>query len=129
MFSKTHSLCLREVLMLQRIYASHSLGSRQLMLVAPADSRVPAHNMVALERRHFMYLGQMIAVSIIHGGPGPHCLSHSVVDYLSFGLSKIHADVSDVPDAEVKERLIQVSFYTVFVPSQHLFFVSDAVTR
>ena len=35
-----------------------------------------------------------------------------MVDYLSFGLSKIHADVSDVPDAEVKERLIQVSFYT-----------------
>ena len=38
MFSKTHSLCLREVLMLQGIYASHSLGSRQLMLVAPVEN-------------------------------------------------------------------------------------------
>ena len=47
------------------------------------DSKVAAHNMAALEAQVFRHIGQMIAVSIMHGGPGPQCLSHAVVDYLT----------------------------------------------
>ena len=73
------------------------------------DCRGPVHSMRSIESKVFCYIGQMIAVSILHGGPGPGCLSHAVVDYLTFGLSKINATIDDVPDANVQEHMKRVS--------------------
>ena len=46
-------------------------------------------------------IGQMIAVSIVNGGPGPQCFSKAVVDYLCSGMIK--ATIVDVPDAEIQQ--------------------------
>ena len=75
----------------------------------PDDSRGPVHSMVTIESKAFFYIGQMMAVSILHGGPGPGCLSHAVVDYITFGLSKVNATIDDVADAKVQEHLKCVS--------------------
>ena len=48
------------------------------------DSKVEVHNTVALEAQVFRHIDQMIAVSIMHGGPGPQCQSHATVDYLTY---------------------------------------------
>ena len=50
----------------------------------------------------------MIALSIMHGGPGPQCLSHAVVDYIFHGMCKVKASVDDVPDIVVQRKLKQV---------------------
>ena len=48
--------------------------SNNTFLEGTEYSHVPAHNMVELSRKTFKYLGQMIATSVVHGGPGPQCL-------------------------------------------------------
>ena len=55
-------------------------------------------------------IGQMIAVSIVHGGPGPQCLSHAVVDYLCRGMGGVRATAADVPDPAIQEKLRLVCF-------------------
>jgi len=80
------------------------------------DSKVAAHNMAKLEAQVFQHIGQMIAVSIMHGGPGPQCLSHAVVDYLTYGMSKVHATISDIPDKDVKEKMALVGSVWLFGP-------------
>ena len=57
-------------------------------------------------------IGQMIAVSIVHGGPGPQCLSHAVADYLCYGMWRVRATVADVPDSTIREKLRLVCFDT-----------------
>ena len=54
----------------------------------------------------------MIAVSIVHGGPGPQCLSHAVADYLCYGIWKVRATIADVPDPSIREKLRLVCFDT-----------------
>ena len=74
---------------------------------------MPAHNMLALEQHVFKYVGQFIAISIVHCGPGPHCLAHAVVDYLTYGICNVSAGVSDIPDFEIREKLALVSYIQV----------------
>ena len=71
----------------------------------PENCRIPVHNM---EKRTFKYIGQMMAVSAVQGGPGPQCLSPAVVYYLSYGIDKMFADT------EIKYKLKMVC--EIFVP-------------
>ena len=48
----------------------------------------------------FLYVGRMIALSILHGGPGPVFFAPVVVDYLFGGISAVKPSVDDVPDEE-----------------------------
>ncbi len=45
--------------------------------------RIPAHNVMELEKRTFFYIGSIFALSLIHGGPGPNFLAPPVADYIS----------------------------------------------
>lgn len=49
----------------------------------------------------------MIAMSIVHGGPGPNFLSRDLVSYIS-GQSSFHASVADVKDEEIGKVLQEV---------------------
>lgn len=75
----------------------------------PTECRGPVHSMRNIETKVLCYVGQMMAVSIFHGGPGPGCLSHAVVDYITFGLSKVNAEIDDVPDDKIQKHLKCVS--------------------
>ena len=57
----------------------------------------------------YSYIGQMIAVSIVNGGPGPHCFSKAVANYICYGVSNMRATIPDVPDGIIQEKLRQVS--------------------
>ena len=110
-------------LLLQEIMTNNSLFE------GSSDSRVPAHNMVALEQHKFKFIGQMIAVSIVHGGPGPQCLSHAVVDYITYGMSSTHAGVSDIPNFEVREKLKLVSLECILCIHGCIIFLISLVAR
>jgi hypothetical protein len=50
----------------------------------------------------------MIALSIVHGGPGPSFFVECVVDYIFNGLGSVSARIVDIPDASIKERIQKV---------------------
>ncbi len=72
-------------------------------------SRVPCPNVRALQQKTYKYIGQMIAVSLIHGGPVPTFLAASVIEYITYGLEKVKGRVLDVPNGDLQEKLTKVS--------------------
>ena len=57
----------------------------------------------------YFQIGRMIAVSVVHGGPGPRCLSPNLFLYLVGKVKAIEATVEDIPDDEVRKALLEVS--------------------
>ena len=56
-------------------------------------------------------MGKMIALSILHGGPGPVFLAPVIIDYLFGGIASVKACVEDVPDCEIQAKLRKVNCY------------------
>ncbi len=59
---------------------------------------------LAAEDNEYFHIGRMIAVSIVHGGPGPCCLSPNFFLYL---IGKVKT-IEDIPDDEVNKSLLEV---------------------
>ena len=78
------------------------------------DCRVPTPNMMELEKRTYQHVGEMIAVSLIHGGPAPSFFASSVVNYMVYGLKKVKASVDEVPYSDIVKKLKEVSLETVW---------------
>lgn len=49
----------------------------------------------------------MIAMSIVHGGPGPNFLSEDLVSFIS-GQSSFKSSVTDITDGEIGKVLQEV---------------------
>ncbi len=73
------------------------------------ECRVPAANLAELGRNTYKHVGEMIAVSLVHGGPAPAFFAPSVADYILNGMKKVNATVSEVPSLEVAEKLKKVT--------------------
>ena len=58
-----------------------------------------------LEKKTYLYVGQMIVVSLLHGGPGPSFFSKAVADYFTFGQSGVSPSRDDVPDVSVQKSI------------------------
>ena len=56
----------------------------------------------------------MIALSILHGGPGPVFFAPVVIDYLFGGISGAKACVEDVPDRTIQLKLKKVRNLTLY---------------
>lgn len=78
------------------------------LFCGPMISRTPMHNMTALDKQTFFYVGRIIAISLVYGGPSPSFFSSAVADYITYGVLKVKATVDDVPDEKVKEKLVKV---------------------
>ena len=50
----------------------------------------------------------MIALSILHGGPGPVFFSSVVIDYLFGGISAVKPTIEDVPEEELQSKIRKV---------------------
>lgn len=64
--------------------------------------------MLAAEGDEYFHVGRMVAVSIVHGGPGPRCFSPSFYQYLVGKVKTIEAPIEDIPDTEVRNVLLEV---------------------
>ena len=77
-------------------------------------NRVPQVNAVELKKQTYLKVGEMLATSLVHRGPAPHLFSEAVADYILYGMKKVRVTVNDVPDHDVRAKLIKVSnFVTV----------------
>ena len=75
-----------------------------------SEGRVPRPNVFELEKKTYLYIGQMIATSLLHGGPAPSFFSKAVADYLAFGMNHTSPSISDVPDISVRECIQKVGY-------------------
>ena len=53
----------------------------------------------------------MMALSILHGGPGPTLFPPVIIDYIFSGMSGVRAQVEDVPDIDIRRKLAKVCIY------------------
>ncbi|RXN10701.1 G2 M phase-specific E3 ubiquitin- ligase-like protein [Labeo rohita] len=74
----------------------------------------------AAEDNEYFHIGRMIAVSIVHGGPGPCCLSSNFFLYLNSKVKTFEAPVEDIPDDEVKRGLLEIKNATSLSKLQEL---------
>lgn len=61
----------------------------------------------AIREDEYYLAGKMIAMSIVHGGPGPNFLSKDLVSYIS-GRSSFESSVGDITDEEIGKVLQEV---------------------
>ena len=52
-----------------------------------------------------MFVGKIIALSILHGGTGPVFFAPVVIDYLFGGISAVRPSIEDVPDEEIQLKI------------------------
>ncbi|KAF3836802.1 hypothetical protein F7725_004266 [Dissostichus mawsoni] len=73
----------------------------------PDGHRFLVYNANAVREDEYYLAGKMIAVSVVHGGPGPHFLSEDLVRYLA-GQPSFKATVNLITDEEVGKALEEV---------------------
>lgn len=78
------------------------------LFCGPLTGRVPRHSVLELEKKTFYYVGAIIGLSIIHGGPAPQFFSDAVADYIVRGVQHVKATIEDVPEYEIRKSLERV---------------------
>ncbi|XP_023809905.1 G2/M phase-specific E3 ubiquitin-protein ligase-like [Oryzias latipes] len=73
----------------------------------PMESRYLVYNSTAILEDEYYLAGKMIAVSIVHGGPGPNFLSKNLISYIS-GQDSFKASVGEITDEEIGKVLKEV---------------------
>ncbi|XP_028314675.1 G2/M phase-specific E3 ubiquitin-protein ligase-like [Gouania willdenowi] len=73
----------------------------------PAKSRYLVYNSTAMREDEYSLAGKMIAVSIVHGGPGPNFLSKDLVSHIS-GKPSFNSSVDDITDEEIWTALQEI---------------------
>ena len=73
-----------------------------------SNMRVLRHNTTALQEELYLCIGKMIALSIVHGGPGPSFFVPCVVDYIFSGLGAVTARISYIPDTSIRKQMQMV---------------------
>lgn len=58
-----------------------------------------------LEENDYYFAGVIIALSLVHGGPGPQCLASIMFEALVYGPGKVSVSVEDVYDNELQSSL------------------------
>ena len=91
-------------LLMGEISANNSLFCGQ------ENIRIPAANMAAFEKHTYKHVGQMIAVSLLHGGPAPTFFAPSIVDYIIHGITRVKLSIDEVPNPIIKSKLFKVSY-------------------
>ena len=75
------------------------------------DHLLPVHCTEYVSSQYFLYVGKMIAHSVLHTGTGPIGLSRALCTFLITGdleRAMVQLTLKDVPDLEVRETLEKV---------------------
>ena len=81
-----------------------SIAHNNSLFTGDETHRVPAHNVMEVEKNTYYYVGVTLTISNVYGGPAP--FSGAVADFLLRGLGKTQPTVYDVPDLGLQQKLI-----------------------
>ncbi|XP_023269004.1 G2/M phase-specific E3 ubiquitin-protein ligase-like [Seriola lalandi dorsalis] len=73
----------------------------------PEGHRYLVYNANAVREDEYFLAGKMIAVSVVHGGPGPHFLSEDIVHYIA-GQPSFKSTVNSITDEEIGKALREI---------------------
>ena len=79
-----------------------------LLFTGAGGNKVPVHNTTALLQKHYKFVGFLISMSLVQGGPGPECFLSWVFDYLAYGVEFVEVGIDDILSIPVKEFLQKV---------------------
>ena len=74
---------------------------------------VPAHSTTGLINKHYIYIGNLISMSIVQGGPGPTCFADWVYDYMVHGIDGLHISKENIPLDGIKAFVSKVSSQSI----------------
>ncbi len=83
------------------------------LFCGPEESRCIFHNVMELDKRTYYYVGMILGLSLVYGGPAPAFFCSSIAHYIARG-EVSNPTFYDIPDSEVKEKLIKVSCLVPF---------------
>lgn len=86
-----------------------SLSTYNSLFCGEIDRRCVQHNVSELSKKTYCFVGKMIAMSLVYGGPAPSFFAPPIADYIVFGLDKVKPQIEDIPDFEVRDKLFEVS--------------------
>ena len=86
-----------------------AIAANNSLLCGPDYSRTPHHHVEELERMTFFYIGVIIALSLVHGGPAPQFFSPAVADYIIHGVQGVKATIDDIPHCTTRQSLQKVT--------------------
>jgi hypothetical protein len=85
-----------------------SIISNNSLFCGDVNSRFLRHNVIELNKKTYFYIGQILSITLVHGGPAPSFFAEPVADYILYGLEKIKVSIADVQDKAVKRKLKKV---------------------
>ncbi|XP_065104077.2 uncharacterized protein [Paramisgurnus dabryanus] len=94
----------------------------------PPYSRYVVYNSVAVREDEYFLAGKMIAVSIVHGGPGPHFLSKDLVNHI-IDQPSFSATVKDVTDEGIVKALQEIQNATSLESLQDLILKNSSLLQ
>ena len=75
------------------------------LFCGPENNKFLSCNAECLHNSEYLYAGQIVALSLVHGGPGIKCLSAVLFDAVVHGPNKTVVAIEDVYDPELKSSL------------------------
>ncbi|CAB4044327.1 G2 M phase-specific E3 ubiquitin- ligase-like [Paramuricea clavata] len=67
------------------------------------------HNISALQQREYYAFGQLTALGLLQGSPGPRYFSRIVVDYILTGnIEDLMPSIAEIPNHDIKTSLIEL---------------------
>ena len=75
------------------------------LFCGPEESKFLSCNTNYLGNDFYFYAGEFIAMSIVHGGPGPRCFGVPLYDALTKGVTQATVSVEDVYDINIRNSL------------------------
>ena len=82
-----------------------------------------------LDERDYFYAGEILTMSLVHGGPGPECLSPTLFEALiKDDISKIAVPLDDVCDQELRSSLEDLLHTTTKDEADTIVYNSSLVT-
>ncbi|XP_065887268.1 uncharacterized protein [Dysidea avara] len=78
------------------------------LFCGPDTARVPLHNVAALTKQTFKYIGYMIGASLVNGGPSPSFFANIVADYILYGIERTKVKLEDVVNLNMQRKLTKL---------------------
>ncbi|XP_068678772.1 uncharacterized protein [Montipora foliosa] len=93
------------------------------LFCGPEKSKFLSCNANYLGNDYFFYAGEFIAMSIVHGGPGPRCFGLPLYDALTKGVTQANVCLENVYDFDLRNSLQAIKNTTSVQEAQKL--ISD----
>ena len=79
------------------------------LLEGPSGQQIVSRNIENLNKQRYKFLGYVIVLSLMNGGPGPFLFHKAVAEKIVFSQHRSELSVDDIGDYELREHLLKVA--------------------